>query len=352
MSTFVLIHGAGGDHAYWYLVEPELRRHGHDVVAPDLPSGDDAAGWEEYAAAVVEAVGDRTDLVVVAQSLGGFTAALVCERLEVDLLVYLAAMVPLPGETGGEWWTATGYDALGLDLAMDSEEDITRLFLHDLEPDVLREALRHGGEQSGTPMGQPLPIAAAPAVPTRVLIGAQDRFFPAEWMRGVVRDRLGIEPDEIDSGHCPALSRPAELAARLDAYAKEIAMPAPYTHRRLTDVRDSAPDFGLGDAQEVRFANDDLGTQRTGLTHHRLAPGQRPNFAHRHVEAEEVYVVLSGSGRLKLDDEILEVAERDAIRVAPSVTRGWEAGPDGLEILAVGARHPADGEAFTDWWVE
>jgi uncharacterized cupin superfamily protein len=129
-------------------------------------------------------------------------------------------------------------------------------------------------------------------------------------------------------------------------------MPEPYTHIKLTDVKDSAPEFGFAEHQEARFANGDLGTERTGVSLLRLKPGRRSPFGHRHEEAEEVYVVLGGSGRLKLDDEVIEVGPLDAIRVAPTVTRAFEAGPDGLEVLAVGARHDGDGEVVPGWWPE
>src|ERR1700712_1828713 len=108
---------------------------------------------------------------------------------------------------------------------------------------------------------------------------------------------------------------------------------AGYTHKRLDDVKDSAPEFGMGDIQEARFAKDELDATATGLSHHRLKPGKRQPFAHKHDEAEEIYVIVSGSGRFKLDDEIIEVETLDAIRVAPGVTRAWEAGDDGLEVL-------------------
>src|SRR5260370_17598595 len=104
MATFVLIHGAGSDSWYWHLVTPELRARGHEVVAPDLPSDDDSAGLAEYAEVVVRAIGDRSDLVVVGQSLGGFTAPLVCDRLPVDLLILVAPMVPRPGEAPPASW--------------------------------------------------------------------------------------------------------------------------------------------------------------------------------------------------------------------------------------------------------
>jgi mannose-6-phosphate isomerase-like protein (cupin superfamily) len=129
-------------------------------------------------------------------------------------------------------------------------------------------------------------------------------------------------------------------------------MAAPYTLKKLAEVEDSAPAFGLAEFGEVRFANQALETERTGCTYHRLNANARPGFAHRHQEAEEVYVVLSGSGRIKLDDEIVEVEALDAIRVSPTVTRSMQAGPDGLELLAFGARHENDGEAFTDWWTD
>src|SRR6266446_4687060 len=109
MATYVLIHGAGSDAWYWHLVVPELRARGHDVIAPDLPSDDDSAGLSEYADVVIRAVGDRTDPVVVAQSLGGFTAPLVCDRVAVSLLILVAAMVPRPGEPPGDWWANTGW---------------------------------------------------------------------------------------------------------------------------------------------------------------------------------------------------------------------------------------------------
>jgi mannose-6-phosphate isomerase-like protein (cupin superfamily) len=127
-------------------------------------------------------------------------------------------------------------------------------------------------------------------------------------------------------------------------------MTTPYTHINLVEVEDAAPSFGLDHAQETRFAHAALEAERTGVTLQRIRPGARPGFAHRHEQAEEVYVVLSGSGRVKLDDDIVELGLRDAIRVAPSVTRSFEAGPDGLELLAVGAHHPNDGEAFFGWW--
>lgn len=121
-------------------------------------------------------------------------------------------------------------------------------------------------------------------------------------------------------------------------------MPAPFTHTKLTDVKDSAPEFGMEEIQEARFARGDLDAERTGVSHQRLKPGKRNPFGHKHEQAEEVYIVIGGSGRMKLDDEIIEVERLDAIRVSPEVVRAFEAGDDGIEVLAVGAHHDGDGE--------
>jgi pimeloyl-ACP methyl ester carboxylesterase len=214
MATYVLIHGAGSDSWYWHLVEPRLRARGHDVVAVDLPCDDDAAGLEEYAQTVVDAVGDRRDLIIVAQSLGGFTAPLVCDRLPVKLLVLVAGMVPRPGESAGEWWANTGHE-------FPDPFDPAVVFAHDLPADVADASLRHVREQSGTPFQKPWPLDAWPDVPTRFLLCRDDRFFPAEFQRRVVRERLGIVPDEMDGGHLPALARPDELVGWLEAYCAE-----------------------------------------------------------------------------------------------------------------------------------
>ncbi|MDX6639286.1 MAG: hypothetical protein QOF12_297 [Solirubrobacteraceae bacterium] len=127
-------------------------------------------------------------------------------------------------------------------------------------------------------------------------------------------------------------------------------MPTPFTHVKLTDVRDSGPDLGLPEDIEVRFAKDDIDGERTGLSHHRLKPHSRQPFGHRHEQAEEVYVVIAGSGSMKLDDEIVAIEARDAIRVAPTVIRAFEAGSDGLELVAIGTRHDGDGELIPGWW--
>jgi mannose-6-phosphate isomerase-like protein (cupin superfamily) len=127
-------------------------------------------------------------------------------------------------------------------------------------------------------------------------------------------------------------------------------MATPFTHKKLTDVEDSAPKFGIDELQEARFAKYDLNAEQTGVSLMRVKPAKRQGFGHKHENCEEVYVVLSGSGRVKLDDEIIEVEALDAVRVSPGVTRQFEAGPDGLEMLAVGPRSDGDGEVIPGWW--
>jgi pimeloyl-ACP methyl ester carboxylesterase len=224
VATFVLIHGAGSDGWYWHLVAPLLHARGHDVVAPDLPCDDDSAGLSEYADVVVDAIGDRTDLVVVDQSMAGFTAPLLCDRIPVRLLILVAAMVPSLGESPGEWWGNTGQ----MQAKRDQDErdgrpttgqfDPVTTFLHDVAPEVVAESVAHVKRQSDRPFEKPWSLDAWPDVPTRFVLCRNDRFFPAEFMRRVVSRRLGITPDEMESGHLPALAHPTELADRLDAY--------------------------------------------------------------------------------------------------------------------------------------
>jgi pimeloyl-ACP methyl ester carboxylesterase len=216
VTTYVLIHGAGDVGWYWHLVEPELRARGHDVVAMDLPVDDDAAGLSDYADVVVEAIGDRTNLIVVAQSFGGYVAPMVCDRVPATLLVLVAGMVPAPGESADEMWSNTSYSS---ERQGDSSE--IAIFYHDVDPKLAAEALRRGRRKSETPGREPWPLAAWPQVPTRYLLCRNERLLPAAWVRRVVRNRLGIVPDEMDSGHTPALSHPDELVRRLEAYRME-----------------------------------------------------------------------------------------------------------------------------------
>ena len=118
----------------------------------------------------------------------------------------------------------------------------------------------------------------------------------------------------------------------------------------LSDTADSAPKFGLEEFGEAHFPREELDAKATGLSYQVLKPGKRQQFGHKHDKAEEVYVVLSGSGRVRLDDEIVELSELDAIRVEPRVMRAFEAGPDGMAWLAFGPHHDKDGQMDREFW--
>jgi pimeloyl-ACP methyl ester carboxylesterase len=203
-----------------------------------LPAEDDAAGWSEYADAVVGAIGDRADVILVATSMGGFTAPIVCTRRRVDLLVLLNAMIPVPGETFNAWWSNTGsgqarreYHA-SLGLSPVEGDDDAVVYYHDLPSQLRAEAqVRSWQDQSMTPLDEPWPLASWPEVPTRVLAGRHDRMFPLDFQRRIARERLGIEVDVIDGGHMVAMSNPAELANRLEAYRLAVHGEGPVAER-------------------------------------------------------------------------------------------------------------------------
>jgi pimeloyl-ACP methyl ester carboxylesterase len=228
MTTIVLIPGAGGASYYWHLVAPMLEEHGWDVIAPDLPAGDDSAGIPEYADAVMLAVGDRSDIVIVAQSLGAFTAVELAERMPVSLIVFVAAMIPAPGETSGEWWEATGQTAAqrALDLREgrdpDAPFDVMATYFHDVPAEVVDRLFERGDPpQSGRPFESANRATAWRTIPTRVIAGSRDRLFPIDFMRQLSRERVGVDPVEIDAGHLLALSRPDELADAIAALVAE-----------------------------------------------------------------------------------------------------------------------------------
>lgn len=223
-ATFALIHGGGDVGWYWHLVERELRDLGHQTVAPDLPCDDDTAGLDDYADTVVDAIGDRSNLIVVGHSYGGFTAPLVAARLPVEAVVLVAAMIPAPGEKAADWWTNTGYgDAVRMQAERDGgltgNDDPFVAFYHDVPRDLAEEAMSKERDESETAYNQPWPLEAWPAVPTKFIICTEDRFFPTEFMRQVVAGRLDVVPDEIAASHGVALSRPRELASLLAGYA-------------------------------------------------------------------------------------------------------------------------------------
>ncbi|MFE0464310.1 alpha/beta fold hydrolase [Kitasatospora sp. NPDC058965] len=227
MATFTLVPGADGRAWFWHRLVPELRARGHAVVTMDLPD-EDSAGLEEFAQTVVAAVEQCADLtgplVLVAQSLAGFSAPLVCGRLPVPVaeLVLLNAMVPVPGESAGQWWEHTGQAgarsayAAATGRGPDPEFDLRTDFFHDVPDEVTEEAFSAGGSAPPAALfAQPWPLTRWPDVPTRFLQGREDRFFPLEFQRRIVRERLGLEVEGIPGGHLAALSRPRELAAAL-----------------------------------------------------------------------------------------------------------------------------------------
>jgi pimeloyl-ACP methyl ester carboxylesterase len=229
MATYALIPGGGGDPWEWHRLVPELTARGHDALAIRLPADDDTAGWSEYVDAVIDAVGDRRDLVIVAASMGGFTAPIVCTRRAVDLLVLVNAMIPVPGETFNAWWSNTDWGAArrayhaSIGLAPAEAEDDAVIYYHDMLAELGAAARAWAWQdQSMTPLDEPWPLAAWPDTPTRVLAGRLDRMFPLEFQRRIARERLGLDVDEIDGGHMAAMSHPGPLADHLEALRREV----------------------------------------------------------------------------------------------------------------------------------
>ena len=224
-STFVLIPGAGVAPGVWRWTIAELRELGHEAVAPPLPLDDPDAGPSDHADAVVAAVGDvEGPLVVVGQSLGAFTAPLVAARVSAAELVLVAPMIPTPGETAGEWWSAVGHEEAIAPLIdrvgpMDTwgAMQLAAVFLHDVPTDIARESERFTVDSGPGMFSEPWPISAWPDVPTRVLAPRDDRLFPLEFQRRLARERLGLAVEVIPGGHLPMLARPRDLAMHLSA---------------------------------------------------------------------------------------------------------------------------------------
>jgi pimeloyl-ACP methyl ester carboxylesterase len=225
MARILLIPGADASDWFWHLLIPRLRERGHDPVAMEMPTDDSAtlAAWTRTA---LDALGPASNegVVVVAQSIGGFVGPLICTELPARLLILVNAMVPAPGETAGAWWENTGQpaaraaDAARVGRAPDAEFDVVADFFHDVPAEVTAEALASPPRSlSDTFFNDPWPLPAWPAVPTVFLQGRDDRFFPLEFQRRVVRERLGIELIDLPGGHLIALSQPDLLAEAIDA---------------------------------------------------------------------------------------------------------------------------------------
>jgi len=217
---FVLVPGAGGAAWYWHRVVPMLEVMGHSAVAVDLPGDDEEAGLPEYAALTIAAARGHDDVVLVGQSLGGFTVPMVAARLVDEgsaprAIVLVNAMIPVPGETAGAWWDDVGQSEARVAAAEAGgwpvEFDLDSYFLHDVDPDVAATGERHQRPEADAVFASVCDIDAWPDVPTLVISGADDRFFPLAFQQRVARERLGLEPRVVPGGHLVALARPLEL---------------------------------------------------------------------------------------------------------------------------------------------
>ena len=219
MAKFVLIPGAGGMASYWSLVVPILRDAGHSAIAVDLPGDDEEAALESYADIVVEATYGCDDVVIVAQSLGGFTAAIVCGRVKVRALVFLNAMIPIPNETAGVWFQATSAtkarERAALESGYSADFDMATYFFHDVPDDVIQSDAGRDRDEAAIIFSEPCRFDHWPDVPIHVLVGRDDRFFPKDFQRRIAQERLGLDVTELNGGHLVALSRPLELAGHL-----------------------------------------------------------------------------------------------------------------------------------------
>jgi len=224
MTTFVLVPGAGGVAWYWHRIVPLLEGAGHEANAVDLPGDDERAGLSVYADRVLDVIGARQDVVLVAQSLGGFTAPLVCARARVRALALVNAMIPVSGETAGEWWDETGAIAARTEAAgrggYGREFEVATYFLHDVPQEVIEQSEAHQRLEADVVFREPCRFEAWPDVPIHVICARDDRFFPIDFQRRVARERLGVTVDELAGGHLVALSNPRGVVAQLLGYIR------------------------------------------------------------------------------------------------------------------------------------
>jgi len=223
--SYVLIPGAGGMAWYWHRVVPLLEQAQREAITVDLPGDDESAGLDQYAEIVVREIGQRTNVALVAQSLGAFTAAVVCDRISVDKLIFVNAMIPVPGETAGDWWESTGATRARIVAAESAgygtEFDLQTYFLHDLPEGILRSAPARQRDEAEIVFRQPCKFRGWPQVPMRVIASADDRFFPLEFQRRVARARLKTDVHVIRGGHLVALSNPEGLVEQFLGYEHE-----------------------------------------------------------------------------------------------------------------------------------
>jgi hypothetical protein len=224
MADFILVPGAGGIATpYWHRVSSNLQRSGHSAIPIDLPGSSPDAGLPEYSAIVADAIQDTADPVVVAQSLGAFAAVMACSQVRARSLVLVNAMVPVPGETPGDWWGATEAIAARTVAARSrgytDEFELATYFLHDLNPDDAAAVLADPGHEADIVFSQPCDVATWPEIPTAAIVGSDDRLFPLEFQRQLLVDRAGVTPVVIPGGHLLALANPDGLTEALLALA-------------------------------------------------------------------------------------------------------------------------------------
>jgi predicted alpha/beta hydrolase family esterase len=212
---------------YWHRVSPLLERAHQEAIAVELPGDDESVGLNDYAEIVVRAIGERSNVILVAQSLGGFTAPLVCARTSVRMLIFVNAMIPRPGETAGAWWENTG--ALKARAAAagaggySAEFDLPTYFLHDVPEAILRDGPSDQRPQADAIFKERCRFERWPSIPIRVIASVNDRFFPLEFQRRLARDRLKMNTEVLPGGHLVALSNPqglVDLLLRLEREAR------------------------------------------------------------------------------------------------------------------------------------
>lgn len=229
MATFALVHGGWHGPWCWDRLAPVVRERGHEVVVPDLPSEDTDLGLEDYADAIERALGDTDDVVLVPHSLGGLVGPVVAARRPLTALVYVCALVPEPGLSFGEQVSASGEPVLTIDGGREMDEQgrshwpdpeaTARIMYADLERQDARWACERLRPQAQRSQGERSPEPPA-NLRTVSIVGTEDRLVNPDWSRRVARERLGVEPVEIPTGHFPMITHPELLAgelAKLDA---------------------------------------------------------------------------------------------------------------------------------------
>jgi pimeloyl-ACP methyl ester carboxylesterase len=232
MATFALVHGGGHRGSHWDLVRPALARLGHDVVAPDVPMDDAAAGASEWADIVIEALGGANanddDVVVVGHSLAGLTLPVIASRLPVRRMVFLCANVPVPRVTWVDYlsanpdavvmpWDRIAHDDQGRNIV--PWDTARELFYPDCDEALAKDAHARLTPVAQTAFTEPCPLGAWPDVPSTYILGQEDKIVGPSWGRRVSVERLGAPAIELPGSHSPFLSRPEHLATVLDEVA-------------------------------------------------------------------------------------------------------------------------------------